>query len=320
VTQPFPSSRPIRTNGISLAVHEAGAGPPVVLLHGFPELAYSWRHLVEPIVAAGFRVIMPNQRGYDGSDAPADAQSYSVKNLVADLVGLLDALEIEQAVVLGHDWGSMPAWYSAIYAPERVIGVGSLCTPYFTRGEVDLIEAYNEIRGPNHYMATFQEPGVGEAMLERDVEATFRALMRGRGLTLAEFRASPAEVQEIPAGVFVGDPQLFGEELLSDDELSVYVETYRRTGFTGGLNWYRALHEDWAESEGYPTQIDLPAIMICAADDFFLPPDYTDGMEQLVPRVEKHVVPDCGHWIQQERPAEVAALIVPWLQKHFASA
>jgi pimeloyl-ACP methyl ester carboxylesterase len=169
-------------------------------------------------------------------------------------------------------------------------------------------------------MATFQEPGVGEAMLERDVEATFRALMRGRGLTLAEFRASPAEVQEIPAGVFVGDPQLFGEELLSDDELSVYVETYRRTGFTGGLNWYRALHEDWAESEGYPTQIDLPAIMICAADDFFLPPDYTDGMEQLVPRVEKHVVPDCGHWIQQERPAEVAALIVPWLQKHFASA
>jgi pimeloyl-ACP methyl ester carboxylesterase len=133
-----------------------------------------------------------------------------VKNLVADLVGLLDALELEQAVFIGHDWGSMPAWYAGAYAPERVAGAASLCTPYFTPGEVDLIEAYNELRGPNHYMATFQTPGVGEAMLERDVEATFRALIRGRGMTLEEFRAAPPEVQEVPAGVFVGDPQLFG--------------------------------------------------------------------------------------------------------------
>jgi pimeloyl-ACP methyl ester carboxylesterase len=316
----FPPARRVETNGIGLAVHELGDGPAVVLLHGFPELAYSWRRQIGPIAEAGFRVIAPDQRGFGDSDAPEDSQTYSVKTLVADLVGMLDALDIERAVFVGHDWGGMPAWYSAVYAPERVAGAGSLCTPFFTPGEVDLLEAYDEVRGPQHYMRTFQEPGVGEAMLERDVEATFRALIRGRGMTLEEFRASPPEIQEIRAGVFVGDPQMFGDELLSDEELAVYVDTYRRTGFTGGLNWYRALHQDWEEGRGQEMRIETPAIMICAEHDFFLPPDFTDGMEELVPRVEKHVVPDCGHWIQQERPDEVNALLVPWLTKHFAHA
>jgi pimeloyl-ACP methyl ester carboxylesterase len=313
----FPPARRIPTNGIHLAVHELGEGPAVFLLHGFPELAYSWRHQINPIADAGFRVIAPEQRGYGDSDAPADPLTYSVKNLVADLVGLLDSLELERAVFVGHDWGSMPAWYAGAYAPQRVAGAASLCTPYFTPGEVDLIEAYNETRGPNHYMATFQEPGVGEAMLERDVEATFRALIRGRGMTVDEFRASPPEIQEVPAGVFVGDPQLFGEELLTDEELAVYTETYRRTGFTGGLNWYRALHEDWREGLGHDFVIDKPALMISAADDWFLPPDFTEGMEQLLPQLEKHVIPAAGHWLQQERPGEVNALLLPWLERHF---
>jgi pimeloyl-ACP methyl ester carboxylesterase len=313
----FPPARRVPTNGINLAVHELGEGPAVFLLHGFPELAYSWRHQIHPIADAGFRVIAPEQRGFGDSDAPADPLSYSVKNLVADLVGLLDALELDTAVFVGHDWGSMPAWYAGAYAPQRVAGAASLCTPYFTPGEVDLIEAYNETRGPNHYMATFQEPGVGEAMLERDVEATFRALIRRRGVTLDAFRASPPEIQEVPAGVFVGDPQLFGTELLNDKDLAVYADTYRRTGFTGGLNWYRALHEDWREGLGHDFVIDKPALMISAADDFFLPPDFTEGMEELLPQLEKHVIPDAGHWLQQERPAEVNALLLPWLERHF---
>jgi soluble epoxide hydrolase/lipid-phosphate phosphatase len=313
----FPPARRIATNGIHLAVHELGEGPAVLLLHGFPELAYSWRHQIGPIADAGFRVIAPEQRGFGDSDAPADPLTYSVKNLVADLVGLLDALELEQAVFVGHDWGSMPAWYAGAYAPERVAGAASLCTPYFTPGEVDLIEAYNELRGPNHYMATFQEPGVGEAMLERDVEATFRALIRRRGMTLEEFRAAPREIQEVPAGIFVGDPQLFGAELLTDDELAVYTEVYRRTGFTGGLNWYRALHEDWREGLGQDFVVDKPALMISAADDFFLPPDFTEGMDQLLPQLEKHVIADAGHWLQQEHPAEVNALLIPWLERSF---
>jgi soluble epoxide hydrolase / lipid-phosphate phosphatase len=312
---PFPPSRRIRTNGIELAVHEFGDGPTVLLLHGFPELAYSWRRQIAPITEAGFRVVVPNQRGFGDSDAPADAQTYSVKNLVADLTGLLDALDIGQAIFVGHDWGSMPAWYAGVYAPDRVTAMASLCTPYFTPGEVDLIRAYDELRGPNHYMATFQEPGLGEALLERDVEATFRALIRSRGYTMDQFEAAPPEVREVPAGVFVGDPQLFGDELLTDDELAVYVDTYRRTGFTGGLNWYRALHRDWEEALGHEFVIDKPALMISAADDWFFPRGATDGMEQLLPQLEKHVIPDAGHWLQQEKPDAVNALLVPWLER-----
>jgi pimeloyl-ACP methyl ester carboxylesterase len=315
----FPPARSIPTNGIQLAVHELGEGPAVFLLHGFPELAYSWRHQIGPIAEAGFRVIAPEQRGYGDSDAPADAQSYSVKNLVADLVGVLDALEIEQAVWIGHDWGSMPAWYSGVYARDRVAGMASLCTPYFTPGEADLIEIYNELRGPNHYMATFQEPGVGEALLERDVEGTFRALIRGRGYTMDEFEAAGPEIREVPAGVFVGDPQLFGDELLTDEELAVYVDNYKRTGFTGGLNWYRALHKDWEEAQGAEFVIDKPALMISAGDDWFFPRGATDGMEQLLPQVEKHVIPDAGHWLQQEKPQEINDLLLPWLERNFRS-
>jgi soluble epoxide hydrolase/lipid-phosphate phosphatase len=314
----FPPGHRIATNGIHLNVHEAGAGPAVLLLHGFPELAYSWRHQIAPIVDAGFRVIAPDQRGYGDSDTPADVRSYNVKNLVADITGLLDALGIQQAVWVGHDWGSMPAWYAGVYNPERVLGIASLCTPYFTPGDRDLVEAYDEIRGPNHYMRTFQEPGVGEAILERDVEDTYRKLIRSRGYTLEEFRAAPPEIQEIPAGVFVGDPQLFGEPLLSKEELAVYVDTYRRTGFTGALNWYRALHQDWEEARGHDFVVDKPALMICAADDWFMPPDYTEGMEELLPQLEKHVIPDVGHWVQQEKPDEVNALLVPWLARNFA--
>lgn len=307
----------IATNGIELAVYEAGQGTPVVLLHGFPELAYSWRNQISPIVDAGFRVIAPDQRGYGSSSAPRDWRSYTVKNLVDDLIGMLDALEIQQAVFFGHDFGSLPAWYSAVYAPERVLGVGSLCAPYSPPGKVDLVEAYNRVRGPNHYMATFQQPGVGEQMLERNVEATFRALMRRRGYTMEQFEASSPAVREIPAGVFIGEPQLFGDELLSDEELEVYVAAFAKTGFTGGLNWYRALHATWAEALEHDFAIEKPALVIFAADDWFFSRKARDGIERLVPRVEKHVIPDAGHWLQQEKPEAVNSLLVSWLRRNF---
>ena len=313
----FSSPRTAQTNGIRMEYFEQGSGTPVVLLHGFPEHAYSWRHQVDPVSEAGFRVIVPNQRGYAGTDATPDVDDYSVKNVVADISGLLDALAIDRAVWFGHDWGSMPAWYSGVYDPDRVLGVGSLCTPYFTPGEVDLVETYDTLRGPKHYMRTFQEPGYAEELLGRDVEHTFRSLMRGRGCTLEQFKQAPPEIQELPAGWFVGDPQLFGDEILTDEELSFYVEMYKRTGFTGGLNWYRALHKDWEEAQGYEYVIDKPALMIAAADDWALPVDFTEGMETLLPQLEKHIIPDAAHWLQQEKPDEVSELLTGWLRRNF---
>jgi pimeloyl-ACP methyl ester carboxylesterase len=307
------------TNGITMEYFEEGEGTPVLLLHGFPEHPFSWRNQVPAVVAAGFRAIVPSQRGYGGTDAPADAQTYSVKNLVADLTGLLDALGIERAVFFGHDWGSMPAWYSAIFAPERTLGIGSLCTPYFTwESPQDMIETYDELRGPNHYMRTFQEPGVGERILGADIEHTFRSMLRGRGYTRAEFEAAPKEVQEVPAGVFVADPQLFGDPIVSDEELAFYVDVYSRSGFTGGLNWYRALRKDFEEAQGSSYVVDKPALLVYAADDWFFPAVAYDGLDAFLPQLEQHEIADAGHWLQQEKPAEVNEYLAGWLQRSFA--
>jgi pimeloyl-ACP methyl ester carboxylesterase len=314
----FTAPRTAQTNGITMEYFEEGEGPAVVLCHGFPEHPYSWRHQIEPIVAAGFRVIVPSQRGYAGTDAPADAQTYSVKNLVADLTGLLDALGIEGAIFFGHDWGSMPAWYSAIFAPERTLGIGSLCTPYFTwESPKDMIETYDELRGPNHYMRTFQEPGVGEAILEADVGHTFRSMMRGVGMTRAEFEAAPKEIQEVPAGVFVSDPQLFGEPLGSEEDLAFYVDVYERTGFTGGLNWYRALRKDFEEAQGSDYVVDKPALLVYSTDDWFFPAAAYDGLDAYLPQLEQHAIESAGHWVQMEKPDEVNTYLVDWLTRNF---
>jgi pimeloyl-ACP methyl ester carboxylesterase len=315
----FNAPQTAQTNGITMEYFEEGEGTPVLLLHGFPEHPYSWRNQVPAVVDAGFRAIVPSQRGFGGTDAPADPHSYSVKNLVADLTGLLDQLGIERAVWFGHDWGSMPAWYSGVFAPDRVLGLGSLCTPYFTwESDKDMIETYDELRGPNHYMRTFQEPGVGEEILGSDVEHTFRSMLRGRGRTREQFDAAPKEIQEVPAGVFVGDPQLFGEPIVDDEELRFYVDVYSRTGFTGGLNWYRALRLDFEEAQGSDYVIDKPALMISSADDWFFMRGSTDGLEELLPQIEKHEILDAAHSIQQEKPAEVNELLVSWLTKNFA--
>jgi pimeloyl-ACP methyl ester carboxylesterase len=312
----FTAPETAETNGIRMEYFEQGEGPAVLLLHGFPEHPFSWRNQVDPIAAAGFRVIVPSQRGYGGTDAPPGPDSYGVKNLIADLCGLLDVLEVDQAVWFGHDWGSLPAWFSGVFAPERVLALGSLCTPYIrSDGPHDLLEIYDRIRGPNHYMRAIQEPGTAEQVLGRDVEHTFRSLLRGRGYTMAEFEAAPAPLRELPLGVFVGEPQLFGAPIVSEQELRFYVEVYERSGFSGGLSWYRALHRNFEEARGWAWQIDKPALMISAEDDFFFGRGSTDGMDQLLPQLELHVIPDCAHWVQQEKPAEVNAILLPWLER-----
>jgi soluble epoxide hydrolase / lipid-phosphate phosphatase len=301
----FAAPRTVATNGITMEFFEQGSGPAVLLLHGFPEHPFSWRKQVDPIAAAGFRVIVPCQRGYGGTDAPASAAAYSVRSLVADLTGLLDALGIGRAVWIGHDWGSVPAWYAGVYAPERVVALGSLCTPYVP---------WPLARGPvRQYVREIQEPGVAEAILERDIEHTFRSLLRGRGYTMAEFEAAPAETRAVPLGVLVGSPQLLGPPIVSEDELAFYVTVFTRTGFTGGLNWYRAHRQNVAESRGVDFRIEAPALMVSAADDWFWPRDATAGMAALLPELISHVVPDCAHWLAQERPEEVNAILLAWL-------
>ena len=311
----FPAGRPVTTNGIELVVHDAGEGPVVVLLHGFPELAYSWRHQIPALTAAGYRVIAPDQRGYAASDAPRDPEAYSMRTLVADVVGMLDSLGVETATVVGHDFGGMVAWHSAAYASDRVSAVASLCTPHGPRGRSDIVESYRRRYDETHYMTTFQTPGLAEAIFEADLEHTFGNMLRGVGVSLAEFRVLPAEVQALPMGLFIGDPQLFDRPVVSQDDLQVYVDAYRQSGFRGPLSWYRSLHRTWEEAEGVDMTIDKPALFIQAADDFFLARDQLDPTDRYVTKLERHVVADCGHWIQQERPDEINSLLLAWLRR-----
>jgi pimeloyl-ACP methyl ester carboxylesterase len=312
----FTAPRSVETNGITMEYFEQGSGPAVLLLHGFPEHPFSWRKQVDPLVRAGFRVIVPSQRGYAGTDAPADVASYGTKNLVADLSGLLDALAVDRAVWFGHDWGSVPAWYASVYEPERVTAVGSLCTPYAPWSSSPTISRGAANRaGPPQYVRTIQHPGVAEEILGRDLERTFRALLRARGYTMDEFEDAPSAVRELPIGVLVGDPQLLGAPIVSEQELRFYVDTYERSGFTGGLNWYRAYKTNVEDARGADHTIRKPALMITGADDWFWPRDCTSGMAELLPALEAHVVPDAAHWLHQEKPDHVNVILIRWLER-----
>lgn len=305
----------VPANGITLAVREAGQGPAVVLLHGFPELSFSWRKQIPALAAGGWRAVAPDLRGYGDTGAHGDVGAYSLRNLSRDVIGMMDALAIPRAVLMGHDFGGMLAWSIARDHSERVLGVVSLNTPYTRRGERDLVETMRLYRGPDHYMVGFQQPGRGEALLERDIEATFRGLMRRPALKLDAFGRADPRLRALPMSLFVGEPALMGEPIMGEDELAAYVEAFGRNGFAGPLNWYRNLHRNWLDTVDVEDRVAAPALMISAEDDYFLPPSTTRGMERHVPDLERALIRDCGHWTQQERPAETNALVLDWLER-----
>lgn len=314
---------PIPAHGIVQAVHLAPAEAPpqattVVLLHGFPELAHSWRHQIKALAQAGYRVMAPDLRGYGDTGPHGSAEDYRMAHLAKDVLGLMDALGVARAVVVGHDFGGALAWTLARDHADRLLAVASLCTPYTRRTACDLAETMRRTRGPSNYMVTFQEPGVGEALLDASLDHLFDRLMRRPAMSLADFNRTSVHARALPVAAFTGLPELMGEAFLSPEDIALYTEAFRRNGFTGPLNWYRNLHRNWLDTEGSPDRVDLPALMLSAADDVFLPPATTQGMEQIVPRLERHTVPDCGHWMQQERPEAVNRLLLDWLVRTVA--
>ena len=314
--------RTIDTNGIRMHVAEAGEGFPVLFCHGFPELWYSWRHQMRAVAAAGWRAIAPDQRGYGGTEAPQAIGTYSIHHLIGDLTGLLDALAIDQAVVVGHDWGGIVAWQMALLAPHRVAGVVGVNTPYFPRMPMrpsELMRAMSQ--GHFNYVLYFQTPGVAEAELDADVRRTLRGFFQA---------PDRARLEELLSG----GPQLLGPQsggllerlpdaphgaFLSDEDFEVYATTFARTGFRGGLNWYRNFDYNW-ETTAYlaGAKVSQPALMITAELDPVLRPDMAVGMQAWVPNLRgTHLVKDSGHWTQQEKPDEVNRLILDWLDRRF---
>jgi pimeloyl-ACP methyl ester carboxylesterase len=321
----LPPPEYVQTNGIRMAVYEQGKGLPVVLCHGFPELAYSWRHQLPALAAAGYRAIAPDQRGYGLTDRPDAVDAYTIVHLCDDLVGLLDARKIDKAVFCGHDWGGLVVWMMPLVHPDRVAGVIGVNTPLMRRPPVPPIQLLRQLRGDDNYIVAFQEPGTADRVLAADVRKTFTLLMRRGGLFNAkEFARLPADAPErkfellkmLEAPV----ESYTGEVFLSPAEMDFFVDTYTKTGFTGGINWYRNLDRNWELTKDLAYKIGVPCLYVGAENDVVLPPSSAAGMEQMIPDLEKTTIADCGHWTQQEKPAELNRAIIDWLNRKFAKA
>jgi pimeloyl-ACP methyl ester carboxylesterase len=313
--------RSVDANGLRLHVAEAGVGFPVVFCHGFPELWYSWRHQLAALEAAGFRGIAPDQRGYGESDAPAAIESYSIHHLVGDLVAMLDALQIEKAVVVGHDWGGLVAWQAALLAPHRFCGVVGVNTPHFPRTPMSPLTLMRAMaQGNFHYILYFQEPGVAEAELEHDVRRTLRGFYQSPDRARLEelLRSTPSGVLgPNEGGLLDRMPDAPPGSYLTQEDFEVFARAFERTGFRGGLNWYRNMERNW-ETTAYLSgaQVSQPALMITAELDPVLRPEMAEGMKAYVPNLRRTVlVRDCGHWTQQEKPAEVNAALLDFLRE-----
>ena len=321
---PFPQPHFIETNGLRMAVYEQGdkAAMPVVMCHGFPEIGYSWRHQLPAVASAGFRAIAPDQRGYGFTDGPKGEENiplYDMEHLTADLVGLLDALEIEKAIFVGHDWGGIVSWQIPLRYPDRVAGHIGVNTPFMPRLPIDPITAMRMTRGEDMYVVYFQKYGLAEGRFDADVPRALRFWYRKTGMTLAQFDARPDEAKNFAfLKNFDTDENLWsGQAILTPEELSYYTEAFEHSGFEGGINWYRNFTRNWERSADIVEKIDVPCLMISAANDFVLRPEFAEGMEQYCPDLEKHIIPDCGHWTQSEKPAELNALMVDWLKRRF---
>lgn len=281
----------IEANGVTLAVDDRGEGQPVVFLHGFPELAYSWRHQMAALPAAGYRAISFDQRGYGASSKPEDVTAYGLDALVGDVIGVLDALDLADVTLVGHDWGSIVAYTAALTHPDRVGRLVSLNVPY--RGAcwgfptTDVIRADHSDRFS--YVLMFQQEGAAEA--------GFAAAPDG---WLMAFYGAGAR----------------GRAFLERDDFDVFRDAFVSGGISGPVNWYRNIDANAARyADLLNAPIEQPTLVIAADADPVLPLPLTDGMERWIPNLTRVVIEDCGHWTQQERPDEVNDALVAWLEQ-----
>ncbi|GAA5219923.1 alpha/beta fold hydrolase [Membranihabitans marinus] len=304
----FPQPSLISVNGIELEVFEAGkenAGKPIVLCHGWPEHAFSWRHQIPALVAAGYHVIVPNQRGYGNSSRPSEVTDYDIEHLSGDLVALLDYYGYEDATFMGHDWGAMVVWWLTLLHPNRVNKVINLSVPYQERWEKPWIELMEVMFGGDFYFVHFnRQPGVADAVFEENTLQFLRNL----------YRKNQPFVEPEPGMFMINLAQAIeplGEPVMSDSELAVFVSAFEKSGFTGSINWYRNLDRNWHLLADINPIIHQPTLMIYGQRD---PVAKSENLAEFVPKVEV-VHLDCGHWIQQELPEETNQVILEWLKQ-----
>ncbi|MBR0693243.1 alpha/beta fold hydrolase [Bradyrhizobium lablabi] len=311
----MPSSRTISANGIDLFVREAGQGPLVLLCHGWPELSYSWRHQIAALASGGFHVVAPDMRGFGRTSAPEEIGAYTIFDTVGDMVALVAALGERQAAIVGHDWGAPVAWHAAMFRPDIFTKVAGLSVPPPLRGRGRPLETLRESGVTNFYWQYFQQPGVAEAEFERDIAHTLRLLL-GRGIS------DPTSMYVDEAVGFLGNLPS-GRPLLAwltEADIAEFAEGYRRSGFRGGLNWYRNLDRNWElTAPWHGAQIHQPSLFIAGSGDAVITgligAKRVADMERVLPNLtQKRIIEGAGHWIQQERPDEVNAALIAFLK------
>jgi pimeloyl-ACP methyl ester carboxylesterase len=290
--------RQLSVNGIELNLLEEGEGPLIVLCHGFPELAWSWRRQIPALAEAGYRVIAPDMRGFGGSSVPAAAEAYDILTLCGDMLGLLDAEGEEQAVFVGHDWGAHAVWSLAAYHSERVRAVAGLSVPFVPRAPAPPIPIMRAHLGEDFYIVWFQQPGVADEALALDVRRTLTTSRQWTADWAEEEGANPRR-----------------PDWLAEEDLQVYIDAFERTGFTGGLNWYRNMDRNWELTEPFKdSRIEQPALFLTGELDLvrgFMP---AAAMQGWVTDLRREViVPDAGHWVQQQSPEAVNAALLEFL-------
>jgi len=316
-----PTLRFIETNGIRMRIAEMGEGPLVLLIHGWPESWYSWRHQIPVLAKAGYHVVAPDMRGYGKTDAPDDVESYDIHHLTADVVGIIDALGEKSAVIIGHDWGSIVSWNCLLLHPDRFTALVAMSVPYGGRPATSPIERWKQRTGDNFfYILYHQEPGVAETEYDADP----------RGI-LSRLYLSPDSPREIPevtdpkrsAGGWIprlGKPKGL-PDWLSQEELDYYVTEFTRAGFRGGVNYYRNFDRNWETTpELADAKITQPVLFIAGEKDIVISGATAPMLTGLMSRTAKDLrgvtlIPDVGHWVQQEAPAETNRAVLQFLNE-----
>jgi pimeloyl-ACP methyl ester carboxylesterase len=305
--------RYLEVNGLRMRVAEAGTGPLVLLLHGFPECWYSWRHQLRALAEAGFRGVAPNQRGYPGTDSPRDIADYTMLHLVGDVIGLISALGEQSATVIGHDWGAPVAWHTALLRPDKVRGVAGLSVPPSRRSDTPPLSALRARYGPDYYQLHFQQAGV-EAEFEADLDKSFRRPLYGMSGDHPEI--NKLQVPEGSGFLDIWSDPVQLPDWLTETDVQTYVSTFIDSGFTGPLNWYRNIDRNWALTAAWHgAPIAPPAMVLVGNRDPVVAAFDLDQLARSVHRFVPNlrgfeVIPGAGHWIQQERPEVVNATLI----------
>jgi len=309
----------IQSGDIRLATYSAGneRAPAIILVHGWPEIAYSWKNQITPFTNAGYRVICYDLRGFGRSDCPHAVTAYGLPQLVADLEAVMDSYRVEDALICGHDWGGIIVWSASRMISHRVRGVISICTPCVAQAPVDPLKIFEKRFGKDHYFVDFNNhPGRAEALFSRDIDAFFKLMFR----TTPAGQVMDKKFTYIPKSferyLAEGTPPLRGY-VMSDDDRAHYVRAYQRSGFHGGCNLYRNTTANWQLTQGLPQKLWRPSLMLSPADDILLPPETTDHMPAMSRDLTRHIIPDCGHWAMWDNPVDVNAAIIGWLSEKF---